>query len=235
MLAVCDILGFGDLVTNHPVDYVVTKVMSWFAKALHHSLHHGDFPTAVPTFEKLVSHDKLGFAWFSDTVVLYTREDTQEHYKALCETLGWLLFETMQEPYTRIRCGVSYGEAHIDERNRLYVGPVIVDAYRLEQSQVWSGGAFTKQAEEKLPAPARKGEWYEWYLVPYDVPLKDRHITSSLAVDWTRGLHPPLEIPWSERFRVPSDQDWQLRRDVCEKWRNTDTFHRRMCKRCFRD
>ncbi|HDY89462.1 MAG TPA: hypothetical protein ENH82_15280, partial [bacterium] len=114
MVAVCDILGFASFVTKNELNDVVGNSFDWFRKVMHHSIHKKDFPENVPSLKEIESHDKLGFAWFSDTVFLYTLRDDIDCYRTLCATISWLVFETMSNPHMRIRCGISYGEAHID-------------------------------------------------------------------------------------------------------------------------
>ncbi|MCK4392070.1 hypothetical protein KAX17_04125 [Candidatus Bipolaricaulota bacterium] len=214
------------------LDQVIGNALGWFRKVLHHSLHRDGFPDNIPTLAKLDTHDKLGFAWFSDTVLFYTLQDNIDCYRLLCSTVAWLLFETMFDPHTRVRCGVSYGEAYIDKPNGLYVGEALIKAHKLEKAQMWSGGAFTKQAEVKLPAAARIGQLYDWFVVPYKVPLKDKQMRSTLAVDWTKGLHPEFTLPWSKSSPEPTPEDWKCRKDVCLKWQNTVKFHTDVCKQC---
>ena len=64
----------------------------------------------APTLTDINTHAKVGIAWFSDTILLYTREDSDDCIRALLGTVGWLLFETILEGHTRIRAGVAYGK-----------------------------------------------------------------------------------------------------------------------------
>ncbi|HEY44510.1 MAG TPA: hypothetical protein G4O11_11070 [Anaerolineae bacterium] len=233
-IAMCDILGFSDLVQEKPLDSVVQDHLGWLRKAAHHSVHKGEFPSELPSLRALRDQSHLGIAWFSDTILIYTLEDTDENVRALTSSLGWLLFETMLEVDTRLRCGVSYGEAFIDAENSIYVGQPLIEAHRLEQSQEWSGGALTREVVEHLPADVRAGKYRDWFLVPYSVPLKDGKTLETLAVNWTIGAHRDLELPWSQTHATPPKEEWEneKRRDICEKWQNTKLFHERVCKFC---
>ena len=231
MVAVCDILGFSCLVCEHGLDKVVDNAYGWFLKVLHQSLHKRGFPDNVPTLRELDAHHRLGFAWFSDTVLFYTLQDEVDAYRSLCATVAGLLFRTMLDPHTRVRCGISYGEAYVDRTNGLFMGKPFIEAHRLQTAQRWAGGAFADSAVAQLPEAARTGQLYEWFVVPFDVPLKAG--TSCLAVDWTKGLHiPPLNLPWSRNSDEPSEEDWRTTRDVCEKWKNTVRFHEAVCAQC---
>lgn len=232
-LAVCDILGFSILIQENSLDDVVQVHLRRLRKALHHSIHKGEFPVEAPSLQALQDQSELGLAWFSDTILIYTLEDTDDNLRALTSCLGWLLFETIYAR-TRLRCGVSYGEAFIDAENSIYVGKPLIEAHRLEQDQVWSGGALSLEAVERLPTYARTGEYVEWFLVPYQVPVKGNGTLETLAIDWTIGVHPPPGLRWSETSAVPPEDEWEKSPDICEKWKNTKLFHDRVCRSCRR-
>lgn len=232
LIAVCDILGFSSLVDSNPLDAVVDRSLGWFRKALHHSIHKNGFPDKVPQTRDLEAHEHIGVSLFSDTIFLYTLIDTDEAVRQLIITLGWLIFETIFGG-TRIRGGVSYGEAFIDKENSIFVGRPIVEAYRLEQSQQWAGAALTHAACERIPNYARSGKYADWWVMPYDVPLKDNLSFETLAINWTYGLHrPDWRMKWSKASEFPSDKDWEEQADICEKFLNTKTFHDTFCWQC---
>lgn len=231
-VAICDILGFSNLVKERALNEVVQIHLGRLRKALHHSIHKGDFPSDPPSLESLQDQEQLGLAWFSDTVLLYTLEDNDENLRSLTAALGWLLFETIWQVGTRVRCGVSYGEAFIDIKNSIYVGEPLIEAHRIEQDQAWSGGCLTHRAVERLPADAHSGRSAHWFLVPYHVPLKEGRKLETLAIDWTTGLHRRLDLRWSATHAAPPEEEWQKRPGVCEKWQNTKTFHDQVCRYC---
>ncbi|MBC8492225.1 MAG: hypothetical protein H8D43_00460 [Chloroflexi bacterium] len=232
-IAVCDILGFSSLVQGKPLDSVVQEHLEWLRKALYYSIYK-EFPAKAPSLRALQDQGELGLAWFSDTVLIYTLEDTDDNLRALTICLGCLLFATVFKVGTRLRCGVSYGEAFMDAENSIYVGKPLIEAYCLQQAQAWSGGALTRKAVERLPAPARTGQYrWDWFLVPYEVPKKGNRTVRTLAIDWTIGVHDgPDFLRWSKTDAVPPEDEWEKRPDVCEKWQNTKRFHDSVCKRC---
>lgn len=234
-IALCDILGFSELVNTNDIRNIVENILAWLRKSLHHSLHKNAFPEHVPPYSELQTSSKIGMAWFSDTLLLYTREDSDECIQELFGTLGWLLFETMLHGATRLRGGISYGEAFIDIENSLYVGHPIIEAYKHEQRQQWSGASLDEKAVERVPMDARTGRFVDWWVVPYSVPLKDGSTFDTLAIDWTIGRHfPGTFLPWSKTSPEPTDMDWKARRGICEKWKNTKQFHDQICRHCNR-
>lgn len=233
MVAVCDILGFSNVVNSVPLDVVVDRYLGPLQKALWHSIHKGDFPEKNPSLEEIRKEASLGLAWFSDTILIYAFNDSDEALRKLLVCLGWLIFETMIGGRTRIRCGVSYGETYIDPENSFYIGKPLIEAYQFQQEQAWSGGALTHKAVERCPEIARSGEFVDWFLIPYNVPLKQNNSLQTLAINWTIGLHHRDPIPpWSSTSVEPSADDWIKSFDICEKWFNTRNFHKKVCRYC---
>lgn len=237
-IAHCDVLGFKQLIEKTPLNGVL-RVTDEFRKLLDHAVRQDSYPTDVPSFELLQDHPHLGIAWFSDTILIYTLKDNEECLKALLQAVAWLSFTTMFTGNgTRIRSGIAYGEAFMDKKNSLYVGQPIVDAFNMEKQQAWAGGALTKEAINRLPANVRDGHFYDWPVLPYDVPIKTRDPRKSeglrtIAVDWTYGLHRRgTKLEWSPQSPNPTKEDWDNRPDVCLKWTNTVQFHADVCRQC---
>ena len=231
-IAICDILGFEKLVAGIQLERIIDNSINWLRRAIHHSIFQSGFPENVPTLDELQKHSHIGIAWFSDTILLYTRQDTDECLLSLISTLYWLLFETMFTSQTRLRCGVSYGKAYMDQANSIYVGMAIVEAYHLEKRQSWAGGALTQDAVKRIPELYRSGEYADCSVIPYKVPIKNGEYFDTLAINWTTGIHTGLKFQWSSKSSEPTEKDWELRRDVCEKWRNTKKFHDDVCHWC---
>lgn len=231
-IALCDILGFSRLVNSNTLELVVDDVLGWLRKAVYHSIHKNGWPDTVPSLPDIDKNSKIGIVWFSDTILLYTREDTNESLKELLQTVAWLLFATTTHGATRMRAGIAYGEAFIDPDNAMYVGRPIIDAYQMEQQQQWSGAALTESAVQRVPDFARTGELIDWPIVPYNVPLKNKAPLLTLAVNWTYGIHHTLPLRWSAENDEPSPEDWIRKASICEKWQNTKKFHSVICRQC---
>jgi hypothetical protein len=178
LVAVCDILGFSALVQEHPLYSVVRDALDWFRRALGHSIHGGEFPPATPPMRDLSGHGQVGIAWFSDTVLLYTKQDTDEAVADLVTAVASLLFETIIEGSTKIRAGLAYGEAFIDQESSLYVGRPIIDAHLLENAQDWAGAALTASACARIPQSGHSGKAARWYLAPWEVPTNRAGVDS---------------------------------------------------------
>lgn len=232
LIAVCDILGFKKMIRNNPLDFFASNVISYFLKALYYSIHKKDPPPTLPSLSMLRHESSIGLAWFSDTVLMYAKDDTDESCRQLIETIAWLLFATNLTHPIKIRCGISYGEVYLDEENEIFIGAPIVEAYEFQEQQNWSGGALDKSAYARIPSHVIKTNPFDWYLIAYDVPLKPPVNDLFLAIDWTRGIHPYTPLDWSEKSKMPTEEDIQTFPDIIEKWKNTKAFHDFACRLC---
>jgi hypothetical protein len=137
----------------------------------------------------------------------------------------------MAKPEARIRAGVSFGEAHIDAENEIYIGSGIIEAYELEQIQEWSGGALTDSAIKHVQ---QNSPW----LVSYDVPVKlstgQQTFFRTMAINWTSGLHfaGRFDLHWLTSREEPSLEELIINSEIVNKWRNTKAFHENVCQTC---
>jgi class 3 adenylate cyclase len=229
LVAVCDILGFSALVQEHDLHSVVEDALGWFRKALGHSIHGGEFPPTPPAMRALANHEQVGVAWFSDTVLLYTKHDTDAAVADLVTTVASLLFETILQGSTKVRAGVAYGEAFMDQDSSLYAGKPIIEAYCLEKNQEWAGAALAASACERVARCGPEGAPARWYLVPWEVPTKGGPL-STLAVNWSRGVHArEWRMMWSSTSELPP---MDAKRGKREKFLNTKRFHEAHSQDC---
>lgn len=233
LLAICDIMGFSRQIEQYDLSSIINVCFGDLKKTMHHSIFKKDFPNESPDIKELRNQNEIGFAWFSDTILLYTLEDTDEKCAKLVETVGWLLFENMFNPNTRLRAAISYGEAYIDKEEDIYVGKAILSALKLEKDQEWSGGALTHEAEKRIPEYLKNEEGYTW-LTYYDVPLKSRGREKLLAINWTCGDHIDFKMNWSKSHAEPNEDDYLKNPSIVTKWKNTKEFHNNACFWCKR-
>jgi len=231
-VAVCDILGFKSLVMAKPLQDLLQGELALFRKLVGFSVKHEDVSSSPPDLCGLRSQERVGFAWFSDTVLIYSKDDTDISCRNVIETVAWLLFSTMLTQ-TKVRAGIAYGEFAEDSVNESYFGRAIVEAYELEQAQEWAGGALTQAAADRLPRRDTTGARFQWQVCKYPIPLKHPHPNCShLAVDWTQGIHTGLDLQWSRQQSCPSEEERQKQPSICAKWDNTIRFHDKVCVQC---
>lgn len=254
MVAVCDILGFKKLLYSRPLEEIVEDDFDYLRKALYSSLFKKATPEHTPTLEEFQAQDRVGFAWFSDTVLLYSLQDNEDGYCDLIETASWLIMHTVLTTTVRFRIGISYGKVFIDTGNQIYLGKAIAEAYQLQEKLQWCGGALTKQAEAVIPQFIKDTNFPSpWHLARYRVPIKqikkegftvvnkdEKPIdlliigrVKMLALDWTRFLHREFNLPWSRERPDPLPDEAPP--DVIMKWKETVEFHDTVCKSCHKD
>lgn len=227
VIAIGDILGFKETVLTTPLEVIVEQYFGFFRRALQHALRQQGWPSVPESFTELRASAPIGLEWFSDTIVLFARDDSDTSAKAVVDAAAWLLFETMYVTAVRLRFGVDYGELHASTDAGQIVGRAVVGAHLLEADQKWAGGALTPAAAERVGGVSRNDT-----LVEYPIPFKKHVSPTRVALNWTYGDHSPLDICWSRESSQPSEQDRREREDVVEKWRNTNAFHERVCFWC---
>jgi len=232
MVAVCDILGFSDLVEAEPLSLIINSHLPRFLKALENSVTQAEPTIEDLSITGLPQHAKIGIAWFSDTILIYALDDTNEACKKVVDTAGWLVFRTVFTPKTRVRVGVSYGEFFVNAQRDFFVGKALVDANKIEKQQEWMGGALSKTAEERMRRilPSLSSFPFGWWLIEYQVPVKGgtgSELIGKLAIDWTQGDHPFQPMAWSPNSDGPNPEEWQEHHAICTKWQNTRSFHER--------
>jgi len=222
---IADILGFRARVLSRPPEDVVDTAVLYLRRALNFALHQ---QTGVdpPSLNELDRHSHVGLGWFSDTVILYGRDDSDRTAKTFIDTVGYLAFLTTIPPDARLRIGIDYGGLYVDEPNRIYVGPALVRAYELQEAQDWSGGALTSEARTRLSTIGDTP-----YVVDYPVPGKNG-IVSEHAIDWTSGIHIGEPLAWGPGQPEPPLRTEHSQPDVARKWRNTRRFHAERCEIC---
>ena len=72
---------------------------------------------------------QIEFAWFSDTFVLYARDDTQSSFMRI-EQLSRLFMRGLLQKRIPVRGAISCGEFFADKPNQIFLGGALVDAHK---------------------------------------------------------------------------------------------------------
>lgn len=226
LLALGDILGFQETILGTDLQVVINNYLGFFRSAIEHALFQRGWPSVPNDWTSMREAAKIGMEWFSDTIILYTLDDTDDAARNLVEITAWLLFETMYKPPVRLRFGLDYGELHIDPNAGQIVGKAVVGAFQLQAAQEWVGGALT-------PAAATRVRGLTTHIVEYVIPLKqqaiEKGIRSSTAINWSFGVHLGFFLPFSLTSRTPPPD---VAPDIRTKWENTIAFHDQVCAVC---
>lgn len=152
-----------------------------------------------------ITRAELGIAIFSDTILLWTKDEEPESLDALLEVCNLLMCVTLQRDVMPLafRIGVAFGEVWIDQASSIYMGPGIVRAYLCEQKQDWMGGAVDLSVSDGLLERIDHGIQPRAMkrTVLHDVPLHDRLPDVKLTRRRAGGvasLKWPLYAAWNE-------------------------------------
>jgi hypothetical protein len=146
-VAYLDILGFKNMLEGHR--QVVSNV-SEGKRPKHLDLfvknHYGDILQAVQTRNECCS-DIVFPAWFSDSFILFSRDDTLESFAHTASFAGDFFTEAVYREMP-LRGALGFGEFYADAQKGIYLGQALVDAHEYAEAQDWIGLIVTPNAHE---------------------------------------------------------------------------------------
>jgi hypothetical protein len=219
MVAVCDVLGFGDYIKCNSLDDAIIYLSSIQDLA-------NKSPLTGYTPEGDVQ-SYVGHMHFSDTVVFYSLEDNIRAFEHIIFSVLRFLAIPFLNPSYRFRIGISYGEFFYDNPKHVYVGKALVDAYELQKKQEWCGAALSRAAFDKVAESFNA----RYYLKEYYVPIKHDKKETYNVVNWTLAQHKPIaDERFLERdYAIPSTE---REKNIELKLKNTEQFHSDVCVQC---
>lgn len=228
MVAVCDILGFSDLVRQRPLDEMIDYHITNY-----HNLIKASIPKASkvyqPSSQEFTDQQLVGAANFSDTALIFSLADNKRSYDQVIYAAVSILAQPMLYPEYRFRIGISYGDFYHDAAKNIYVGKALVEAHELERKQNWSGGALTKEAKEVI------GDNY--FLTDYNVLVKEGNDQISqiyCVINWTLANHDVITelTGWLNRSDYLVSISEKKRQRIEQILQNTERFHYEKCNQC---
>jgi hypothetical protein len=153
-----DLLGFTELIRAKDWIYI----FSYYTQAIEYCASEYGFDS---TIEK---------AWFSDTFLFYSPDDTALSFAAIEERTRWFVYFLVSNGIP-VRGAISCGELYADKDNNLFFGKALVEAYDYGENQNWIGFVLTPSCIEQMAAvdlPADQRLDYAYWDVPYKRPNK---------------------------------------------------------------
>ena len=137
-------------------------------------------------------HASVYHAWFSDTFIMYSDNDSLEAFSSIEMVCRWFVFALLRRRIP-VRGAISCGQFYADRAKNLYVGAALLDAYEWGENQNWIGFILSPSTEKKfqgldLPVEVRKD--YVKYAVPFKMPPKHE---LGMVVAMHFGKHVPPE------------------------------------------
>jgi hypothetical protein len=230
MVAVCDILGYSNLVRDHSLQELRNYHLGNILNVIKSSIPSHEENTTSPTQLELLKTGIVGHVAFSDTVIIYSLNDDRDGRKNVLDAVYRLLCIPMNTPYYRYRIGIAYGEMYVDRHEGIYIGKALIEAHDLEVLQEWSGAALAESAAVMFKDCFPENS----ILVDYDVPIKGDTTKRLTVVNWTLANHEIVPSPKNWMWRVEKGQRVSCYKnpDIERKIRNTENFHIDKCVQC---
>lgn len=111
-------------------------------------------------------HRTVTTVWFSDTYLLYTKDDSAQSFRSIDMVAQWFAFWLI---YNRIpvRGSLAHGEFYADARERVYFGRALLDAHHWGENQDWLGLILAPSAADHVNALGLSVERdYRYYAIP---------------------------------------------------------------------
>lgn len=116
------------------------------------------------------SFDKVGFAWFSDSFLVYTSDDSVESFVAIDSISRWFFYFLLTGEIP-IRGAISCDLLYADKENNLFFGKALIEAYKYGEAQDWIGFFLCPSAVDRLELlglPPKKWKNYAYADIPFN-------------------------------------------------------------------
>lgn len=134
---------------------------------------------------------------FSDTIVLFTKSESDEDLQAILIALGEFMHKSMLS-LVPVRAGLSGGEFFFNISESMYAGPALIEAYEIGEGAQWLGIVTTRAIyDQSIRAGFKSGN--ADLVVPEKVPTKTG-LVSGFAVNWVAPVSndfkvkPPISV-----------------------------------------
>ena len=186
-----DIMGFKERVSRVKVDELKQQLLL--------------FKTKINKLKPLLKGGKtkktlINMAQFSDSIVLVTRDCTEDDLNRISKAAAILMQTALQTGFA-LRGAIAKGNMVFDLENQLFFGKALVDAYLLEEELCYYGVAFHESMEdsilntkkdlpiEDIAIPLKKGKSKHYHVAWYKVKANlQKGDISSIALEWLKDI-----------------------------------------------
>lgn len=130
---------------------------------------------------------RVGFARFSDTILLWTLRPGPAEAAKIVKSAA-LLIGTSAVFGLPVRGAISYGEFLAKPAESLYAGRSIVEASREEATQDWIGGVMTDSAIDASGHSAIDALTRDGWLFGFPTPMKSGPVRTRSCIGWPRNI-----------------------------------------------
>lgn len=246
-LAVCDVLGFSELVKKSTLDSLYARfeeLLGVVQAHCHHQIWQLDVHSLNDPGPIDIGTIEIEHTIFSDTILLWSEAVSDEipwdmagfnpffpgsmFFNVLCR----LIPEGLRCGLP-LRIGVAFGEVAIDRTRGVYLGIPLVHAHELELAQEWVGCACHPSCAEAPGNKQLRDDPFSFGnmvlhrdlgpIIKYTVPMKASTSIDAVpwALDWPYWSKPEVETMLEEGRRRAEPYEPAVR-----KWHNALLFYR---------
>jgi hypothetical protein len=150
-----DIMGFKDMVVRNTHETIYNKLItiSQYKDLVQNTVHFSFHPPKVFIF--------------SDSIILFTIDDSSD---AICDLLLKMgnFIAALIENEIPFRGGIAYGQITVDDKNSIFFGQPLIDAYLLSEELALYAVAIHHTAENRI----LKDEDANDFIFKYNTPVK---------------------------------------------------------------
>jgi hypothetical protein len=157
-VAYIDIMGFKDMLSKEGHSKVL-DMMKKFGKTI-------EF-----TYDMIQIENNVKVIKFSDCIMVYSKNGTKESLSSLLFLLSSLMEDLLTEKIP-FKGAISFGKMTIDDKDSIYFGQPLVDAYLLQEELHFYGIIVHSSAENEIREIYKNISMKFLYLINYKCPLK---------------------------------------------------------------
>ena len=178
-MAFFDLLGFKSWIDDEGSFEVFTYVRGFLNLMIRSSL-----PGSVvyPDMSVELKESNIGFINFSDSIVFYSRDDSDECFEVMLKVCGEFMNGVICGPSRMMRGAIAHGEFFADPASNAYVGKALIDSYLLEEAQDWLSVSF-HDSVVALPQFQRALSKFPNFIVRALVPLRESAVVP-YCINW---------------------------------------------------
>jgi len=126
--------------------------------------------------------EEIHHAWFSDTFIIYSENDSASDFAAIDMVLRWFIYYLIMAKIP-VRGAIACGDFYADSENNLYFGKALVEAYEYGEAQDRIGYLLCPSAVARLNAvglPADERFNYAYSAIPFKKGKEPANAMTSL-------------------------------------------------------
>lgn len=185
-----------------------------------------------------IQPSELGTFTFNDTIIVVLktgqRSATLKKIATFAAVIRQFLVNSMANGLL-FRGAAAIGTFYLDDQRNTVMGDAITDAAQWYEQSDWIGVHFTPHSFIELEAMLTASDDKKgWAFIPFDVPLRDRTVLHTFAINWPKIFLVERLRPWHDDIQ-PRAKVLQLLslhrvpRGVESKYYNTIKFFDHSC------